>query len=325
MSVQERVLEALEQNRGKFFSGGALARELAVSRSAVWKAIDRLRDLGYPIDASTNRGYRLLPDSAILSPQSVARYLTVPGLSLEVYPSLSSTNTVLRQRAEEGAPEGTVVLAGQQTAGRGRRDHGFFSPADSGLYVSILLRPAFSAADSLCITTCAAVSAAQTIEDLAKVPADIKWVNDLFCRGKKVCGILTEAALDLEGGGLRYAIVGIGLNLFPPKEGLPPELSQIVGSVFPAPPELPDCRSRAAAGILNRFFTDYPRLLDKPFFEEYRRRSFVLGQEITILSGGEARSALALDLDRDFQLVVREADGTLSSLSSGEVSIRPKN
>lgn len=322
MQVKDRVLEALEGHRGTYFSGEALAKELQVSRNAVWKAIRQLRDQGYPIHAVSNRGYSLAPDSAMLSPQSIAPFLTVPGLQVEVQPVVTSTNQVLRQRAEEGAHEGLALVAVTQTAGRGRRDHSFFSPPDSGLYLSFLLRPDLSARDALSLTTCAAASVALAIEECAGVDAKIKWVNDVFCHGKKVCGILTEAALDLETGGLQYAIVGIGVNLFPPKGGFPPELPE-AGAVFPTRPQGLEGRSQLAGSILNHFFSFYPHLKDKPFFADYRRRSLVLGQEITVLEGGQTRTAFALDLERDFSLRVRETDGTIHTLSSGEVRVRP--
>lgn len=322
MQVKDRVLEALEGHRGTYFSGEALAKELQVSRNAVWKAIRQLRDQGYPIHAVSNRGYSLAPDSAMLSPQSIAPFLTVPGLQVEVQPVVTSTNQVLRQRAEEGAHEGLALVAVTQTAGRGRRDHSFFSPPDSGLYLSFLLRPDLSARDALSLTTCAAASVALAIEECAGVDAKIKWVNDVFCHGKKVCGILTEAALDLETGGLQYAIVGIGVNLFPPKGGFPPELPE-AGAVFPTRPQGLEGRSQLAGSILNHFFSFYPHLKDKPFFADYWRRSLVLGQEITVLEGGQTRTAFALDLERDFSLRVRETDGTIHTLSSGEVRVRP--
>lgn len=322
MLVKDRVLEALEANRGEFFSGEALAGRLQVSRSAVWKAISQLRESGYPIDAVSNRGYCLRAESAILSPQSIAQYLTVPGLEVEVQPVVTSTNTVLRQRAEEGAPEGLVLAAVTQTAGKGRRDHAFFSPPDSGLYLSFLLRPDLAAQESLLLTTCAAAAVALAIEDCAGIEAQIKWVNDVFCRGKKVCGILTEAALDLETGGLQYAIVGIGVNLFPPAGGFPADLPE-AGAVFSSKPQGLEGRSQLAGRILNHFFSFYPDLSKKPFLDDYRKRSLVLGQPITILERGQTRPAVALDLEPDFSLRVREADGRVSILSSGEVSIRP--
>lgn len=322
MLVKDRVLEALEANRGEYFSGEALAGRLQVSRNAVWKAISQLRESGYPIDAVSNRGYCLRAESAILSPQSIAQYLTVPGLEVEVQPVVTSTNTVLRQRAEEGAPEGLVLAAVTQTAGKGRRKHAFFSPPDSGLYLSFLLRPDLAAQESLLLTTCAAAAVALAIEDCAGVEAQIKWVNDVFCRGKKVCGILTEAALDLETGGLQYAIVGIGVNLFPPAGGFPANLPE-AGAVFASKPQGLEGRSQLAGRILNHFFSFYPDLSKKPFFADYRKRSLVLGQPITILERGQTRPAVALDLEEDFSLRVREEDGSVRSLSSGEVSVRP--
>ena len=163
---------------------------------------------------------------------------------------------------------------------------------------------------------------ALAIEDCTGEPAEIKWVNDVFCRGKKVCGILTEAALDLETGGLQYAIVGIGVNLFPPEGGFPPELNE-AGAVFDSKPQGLESRSQLAGSILNHFFSFYPNLAEKPFFGDYRKRSLVLGQPITILERGQTRPAVALDLEEDFSLRVREEDGTVRCLSSGEVSVRP--
>ena len=319
MQVKDRVLAALEASRGTYLSGQALAQQLQVSRNAVWKAISQLRESGYPIQAVSHRGYCLDVDSPLLSPQSIARHLTVPGLQVEVAQTVSSTNTLLRQRAEEGAPEGLVLAAVEQTAGKGRQGHSFFSPPDTGLYLSLLLRPKLSAQDALLLTTCAAAAVALAIEACAGVEAQIKWVNDVFCRGKKVCGILTEAALDLESGGLQYAIVGMGVNLFPPAGGFPADLPQ-AGAVYTARPQGLESRSQLAGEILNQFFAFYPHLEEKPFFQAYRDRSLVLGREVTVLERGQTRTALALDLD--FSLQVREADGRERALASGEVRVK---
>ena len=324
MTVKDRVLSVLEARRGEWFSGEALARELGVSRSAVWKSISQLREGGYPIQAAPNRGYSLGQDSDLLSAQSIEQYLNIPGLEVEVRPVVTSTNDPLRQAAEEGAPEGKVMVAAEQTAGRGRRGHSFYSPPDAGLYLSLLLRPRLSAPEALSLTTCAAAAVALAVEECAGIPAQIKWVNDVFCRGKKICGILTEASLDLESGGLQYAIVGIGVNLFPPAGGFPEELADIMGSVYTEKPRGYECRSRLAGSILNHFFAFYQNIADKPFFADYRKRSFLLGQEIEVLERGQVRPALAMDLEPDFSLRVREADGTERVLSSGEVRARVK-
>ncbi|MCI9466204.1 MAG: biotin--[acetyl-CoA-carboxylase] ligase [Ruminiclostridium sp.] len=320
MLVRDRVLEALEAHRGEYFSGEALAAELSVTRAAVWKAISQLREGGVPIDAAPHRGYRLPADSDMLTPQGIARYVTVSGLQVEVREEVSSTNNVLREQALSGAPEGRVLIARRQSAGRGRRDHSFFSPADSGLYMSFLLRPSISAQAALLLTTCAAVATAFAIEEVTGVPTQIKWVNDVFCRGKKVCGILTEGDVDLETGGMRYAVVGIGVNVYPPQGGFPPELDQ-AGAVFQARPT-GALRCQLAGSLLNHFFTLYPQVQERSFFEAYRSRCLVLGQAVEVLEGGRVRPATVLDLNPDFTLRVREADGRERDLSSGEVRVR---
>lgn len=247
-------------------------------------------------------------------------YCTHPGLTVQFREEVTSTNTLLRQQAQEGAPEGTVLMAARQTAGRGRRDRTFFSPADTGLYLSLLLRPKLAPQEALYLTTCAAAAVALALEEFDLHP-QIKWVNDVFLHGKKVCGILTEGAFDPETGGLQYAILGIGVNLFPPEGGFPADLPE-AGAVFDRGPDPAETRRKLAGRILDRFFHWYPAIQDRPFFQDYRDRSLVLGQPIHILQGGQRRPATALDLEPDFSLRVREADGRETILSSGEVSIR---
>ena len=322
MRIREAVLAELMRNHGRFLSGEELAASLSVSRSAVWKAIGQLRSEGYAIDAGTNRGYRLTGGD-VLSREGVLRYLKTPEVDVQVYTSVASTNTLLKAWAEDGCAEGTVAAAEEQTAGRGRRGRGFFSPRGTGLYLSILLRPESSAGAALAITTTAAVAAAEAIEALSGEAAQIKWVNDIYMRGKKVCGILTEASLDVETGGLRYAIVGIGINVLPPPDGFPDELQEIAGAVFEdsAPP---DFRCRLAAELLDRFFARYRALGSEDCFEAYRRRCLVLGRRVTVLSGGIAvGEGEAVSLERDYSLRLRWDDGTESLLNSGEVSVLP--
>lgn len=322
MHSKDRVLSVLEQNRGFYISGEALAKELSVSRNAIWKAVRQLQESGHTISAVPNRGYLLSQENNVLSPQSISQHLMAAPLNLEVYPALSSTNTLLKQRAEDGAPEGTVILAETQTSGKGRLGRSFHSPPGGGVYMSLLLRPPFSAQESLCITTCAAVAVCKAIEKHTHVESQIKWVNDVFCHGEKVCGISTEASLDLEGGGLHYAILGIGLNVFPGKEPFPEELRDVAGTVLDGPIPGLDLRSILAAEILNLFLAEYPRLTEKSYFDAYRERSLALGKPIYILRNGTRQEALALELEPDFRLRVRLPDGSIESLSSGEVSVR---
>lgn len=322
MRVRDAVLTALLQQRGQYLSGEELAASLSVTRNTVWKAIGQLRSEGYPIEAVPNRGYRLTGGD-VLSREGIQRYLKTPEVDVHVYSSTASTNTLLKAWAEDGCAEGTTAVAEEQTAGRGRRGRGFFSPRGTGLYMSILLRPQAKAEAALAITTAAAVAAAEAIESLSGEAAQIKWVNDIFMRGKKVCGILTEASLDVESGGLRYAIVGIGINVLRPSGGFPDEIQEVAGAVFDDC-VLPDLRCRLAAELLDRFFVHYHALGSEACFEAYRKRCFVLGRRITVLSGGIAvDEGQVLDLERDYSLRIRCDDGTEKLLNSGEVSVLP--
>ena len=320
--TKDTVLALLRQHAGSFHSGAALAKELSLSRTAVWKAIEQLRREGYAIESATNRGYRLDEKSDVLSEQGVRNYLKNPALTPKVYASITSTNTVLKGMAAEGAPEGLCLIAGEQTAGRGRMGRSFYSPADSGLYMSLLLRPQLPAAEAVRITAAAAVAVCEAIEELSGLETQIKWVNDVLVHGKKVCGILTEASLDCESGQLHYAVVGIGINTAVPTGDFPPELRPIAGAVFgeEKPPEL---RCRLAALVLDKLMDYKDRLDDPTLLDAYRRRSLVLGKEISILSPGkEPEPAEAVDLAADYGLLVRLPDGGLRKLNSGEVSVR---
>ncbi len=323
MSVRDEVLLKLERHRGEFLSGQELAQELFVSRNAVWKAVASLREQGYGIEAVTNRGYRLREDGGIFSAQSVRRFLSPQDewFAVETAESVTSTNTVLKERAAAGAPEGTVLIAEQQTGGRGRQGRTFSSPRGTGLYTSILLRPKMRAEQALFLTTAVAVAVAETIEEVSGRAAGIKWVNDIWLDGLKVCGILTEASFDLEAGGLEYAVVGWGINLAEPAGGFPEELRGIAGAVFDRIPDA-ETKSRLAAGVLRRFRRYYETLGQKTFLKGYRERSILIGKDITILGSGEA--AFVLGIDDDCRLHVRLADGQERYLSSGEVRVRPK-
>lgn len=321
--IKDEILDILWQNPDTYVSGAELGRRLTVSRTAVWKAIEQLKNEGYRIESGTNRGYRLSSVSDVLSAKGIERYLKTPGLSIKVYPTITSTNTVLKTMAAEGAPAGLVLAAGEQTGGRGRLGRSFYSPSGSGIYMSLLLRPHMAAADVTGITACAAVAVAQEIERLSGREAAIKWVNDVFVDGKKVCGILTEASVDCESGMILYLVIGIGINTTLPGKGFPEELRDIAGAAFGSGHPVPDLRCRLAAGVLDRLTAYCADPAAQTIYEEYKKRSFVLGKPICILAAGQpSEPAEALDLERDFTLVVRCGDGQIRRLNSGEVSVR---
>ena len=303
--VKQEVLAALDAVRGRYISGQELAAQLGVSRTAVWKAVAALRRDGIPIKAVTNRGYTLAQSVDVLNAAAVAAQLdeaTVKALQIEVVDRLPGTNAALRSRADAGAREGLVLIAQAQSAGRGRGGHSFYSPP-GGLYMSILLRPEIGARQAVGLTAMAAVAAARAAERLCGVPITIKWVNDLWKNGKKVCGILTEAALDLESGMLDYAVLGLGLY-----DGSP----------------APGARAALAAAFLNAFWPLYRAGPRSGYLDEYRRRQALTGQRVLVTPRrGTPRAAQVQGIDDECKLVVRfDGESRPAALNSGEVSVR---
>lgn len=320
MGTKEKLLDILQENREAALSGERLALRLSVSRNAVWKAIKALEKEGHTISAVRNRGYRLLAPSDALSEWLIRTHLKRPEFfRVCVRKTVESTNTALKELAAKGEPEGLVLLAEEQSAGRGRFLRQFFSPPGSGIYLSLLLRPDKTAAEASLITVAAAAAVAETIEALCGKPARIKWVNDVFVNGKKVCGILTEAAIDLESGGLEYAVLGIGINLTAPEAGFPAELSGTAGAVFESG-RAAQTRERLAAEILNRFDDYYTALSDRAYLRTYREKSLLLNQEILI---NNSEQAIAQQINDDGHLIVRTKTGEIKTLLSGEVSVKP--
>ena len=316
MGTRQVLLKLLQDHPGVYLSGEELARQLGVSRTAVWKAIRALKDKGYGIEAVTNRGYCLSADTDVLDPEAIRGLLT--GFSWELHPvsSLASTNSALRELAGQGAPEGTVLIAASQSAGRGRMGRQFYSPEGTGLYMSLLLRPReLSPAESLQLTTMAAAALCMAIQQVTGLEPQIKWVNDLFLNGKKICGILTEGSFNLETGLLQDAVLGLGLNLYPPREGFPPELKNIAGALLPK--NRPDLKNTLTAAFLNQFSEFYREKKFRKAAEIYRSRSLLTGRQVEI----QGKTAEVLDINDRCQLVVRYDDGSIQALSYGEVTI----
>ena len=323
--VKQEVLAALDAARGRYISGQELAAQLGVSRTAVWKAVAALRSDGIPIEAVTNRGYTLSKNVDVLNAAAIAAQLdeaTLNALQIEVVDRLPGTNAALRTRADAGAREGLVLIAQAQSAGRGRGGHSFYSPP-GGLYLSVLLRPEIGARQAVGLTAMAAVAAARAAEKLCRTPIQIKWVNDLWKGGKKVCGILTEAALDLESGMLDYAVLGLGFNVVAPADGWPEELRNVAGALYDGTPA-PGARAALAAAFLNAFWPMYRAGNRSGYLDEYRRRQALTGCRVQITPrSGAPRRAVVLGVDDDCSLVVRfDGESRPAALNSGEASVR---
>ena len=322
MNTKQQLLNLL-MNQKQYISGSEIAEKLNITRSAVWKNIQQLQEQGYEIEAVRNRGYRFGGENDVPNPELIRYYLGEYKdlFEIEVRDEVSSTNSVLKEKAHD-LKNWHTLLALTQTSGRGRRGRSFFSPQGSGLYLSILVRLNVAAEVATHITTAAAVAACKAIEECTAAKPGIKWVNDIYVNGKKVCGILTEASLSVESGGLDWAVMGIGFNIYEPEEGFGPELEQIAGAVSAKKEK--DLKSRIAASFMKNFYDLCTNLENRTLTEEYRKRSFMKGKTIEVLRGNEKLPAVAEDIDEECRLIVRYPDGRKEALSSGEVSIKVK-
>ena len=326
MGTKKHVLELLENNRGQSVSGAHIAGQLNVTRNAVWKAVKELEKEGYRIDAAPNKGYCLRDDNDILSAQGMLPFLSQKEIAdrINIYRSLESTSTTAKELAMSGAEHGTIVMTDLQIAGKGRYGRGFFSPPGHGIYMSFVLRPALGYWIGMpaLVTASAAVAVCEAIEATTGKTPKIKWVNDVFLDGKKICGILTEAITDIESGAMQWIVVGIGVNFTTPGTGVPEDIKHIVGSVFSdGKPTI--TRNRLAAEIANRVL-NMERNSNSETLAEYKKRLLMLGEKV-IVSGlsesFEPFEATALDIDETGRLIVEKDTGETLPLSSGEISI----
>jgi len=326
-SVKVKTLKILEEYKGATVSGEKLAVDMGVSRAAVWKAVESLRKEGYRISASTNKGYILAADSDILSAQGIIPFINKEifdkiNKNILTYKVLESTNKTAKQKVFEGIPDGTVIIAEEQTQARGRLGRPFFSPAKTGLYMSLVIRPDFDSGKSLLVTTTASVAVCRAIKKICGLETQVKWVNDIFYEGRKICGILTEAITNFESGQIDAVIVGIGINCNTRPEDMPDDIKETAGSL-----NLDISKNRLAAEIINEFMSilnkynegTYPEYMD-----EYRRRSMVLRKDIKVYDNvsGEFKNAKAIDITDDGGLIVIYADGRKETLTTGEITIR---
>ena len=319
MSTKNDVLSAL-MGQEQPVSGEWLARKLGVSRNAVWKAVKQLRQEGYDIAARTNLGYQLTGSADHISEAQIRKWLGEGeiGARMEIHEKLDSTNNRAKALAAGGAPHGYLVAAESQDGGRGRFGRSFFSPEHSGVYITYILRPSLSAERAVMITSMAAVAVARAIEAVAKVDVRIKWVNDLYINDRKVCGILSEAAMDFESGQLDYAVLGIGINVAAME--FPPELQDIATSISNECGEAVS-RSRLIAEVSNQLNALYGQLETGEFMKESRSRSNVIGRDVLVMRGEEQFKARALDIDDRGGLVIQTETG-IQRVGSGEISLK---
>ena len=331
MSVKEQVLLLLEENKGEAISGEDIASKLSCTRASVWKAVNALKKDGYHVEAVNNKGYTLKISPDVLSKAYIQDKVSTAGIEIEIetHKSVDSTNNYLKQLADKGERRQFVCISEEQTAGKGRHGRSFFSPKNTGIYISFLLFPKVDISEASMYTTIAATASAKAIEKVSGFKTDIKWVNDIYMRGKKVTGILTEASTSIEDGSLDYVIVGIGINLYEPSGGFPDEIKDVAGAVFTGKNQIENLRNNIAAELIIQFM-NYVKdgLSGANFLKEYEKRLFVIGKDVRLLTPDHEKisdddvTVHVLGINEKCHLHVRFEDGHEEYLSGGEISVR---
>lgn len=320
--TKEKVLGLLLSNSDDYISGEELSNELNLSRNAIWKAINSLKEDGHKIDAIRNKGYKLSLSGDILSAEGITSYLMDKSFyDISVYDVLPSTNTFSKEIASKTPIEGKVIVANNQTQGRGRYDRRFFSPDNSGVYFSITLRPTFATENITFLPPLAALAVCKAVEKLSNSEPRIKWVNDVYIGERKICGILSEASFSMENNKLDYVILGIGINIYRPKDDFPEDIKDIAGCIFDKSET--DIRNKLIAEVLNFLYDSYKNFDAQEIAREYKNYSFLIGREVYVMENGKNdRTAKVLDINEKNELVVQYNDDTIKALNSGEVSIK---
>ncbi len=347
ISTKEKVLNILEANVGVAVSGEKLAEECNVTRAAIWKAINALREKGCNIEGTTNGGYILKANSDLFAQKDLLESLKTayPDLAqshVECFSEIDSTNTYAKRiLAECGSlrmPDGTLTEAGKkyhkaiivaesQTAGRGRLGRTFYSPTKTGIYLSVIYAPKGGITQPASLTAFSAIAICRVLKRLYNVDAQIKWINDIYINGKKASGILTEGVTNFETAQIESAIIGIGINIADNPEVFPAEVAQIAGSIIGNTKKDSNSnvkRTTLAANIAGEVLSimeEDPKSLIK----EYKAAQFLLGTEITVhpIIGDKnsTYTAKAVDIADDAGLIVELPDGSRKILNSGEVSL----
>lgn len=321
MKTKDIVLRELEKNRANYISGQELAEKLNISRTAIWKAINTLKESGFQIESQTKLGYKLLEKDDKLSEEGIRKGLReeLKDIDLFVYDEIDSTNTEAKRRLySSDVKDFTVIVSDMQKGGRGRTGKSFASPKGSGVYFSIILHPKdfydFSYFDLT--TVKAAVAVAEGIKEATGKQAEIKWVNDLFINGRKICGILSELDADFESRSVKSVIVGIGINVNEPKDDSFKDLKDIAGYIG-----TDVIRNEILSSILNAFYENNYVKKDKEIIEYYKNYSLVIGKDLTFELNGKKYTAKGFDINDKGNLIVDTGEKKIT-LSSGEVSIK---
>lgn len=320
--MKAEILKMLRKNDG-YISGQQICEYFGVSRTAVWKAINQLKEEGYVVEAIRNKGYRILSSPDITTKEELESQINTSwaGRTIYYYAELDSTNLEAKRLGEKGAPHGTLAVADMQTAGRGRRGRGWSSPSGSSIYMTILLRPDLEPNRAPMMTLIMAYSVACAVQEQTGLEAKIKWPNDIVIHGHKICGILTEMSTEIDY--IHYVIIGVGINVN--IQEFPEEIRETATSISL---ELGQAvkRSSLLACVMSHFEKNYQVFMEtqdlSKLREKYNQLLVNYGREVKVLGETVSYHAIALGINDKGELQVKKEDGTEASILSGEVSVR---
>ncbi len=321
--MKEQVLHLLKEQQPEFVSGELICKNLGVSRTAVWKHIQALRAEGYAIVSRPRAGYRLAGVPDRLYPQEILSGLKTEfmGRRIFYFVQVPSTNVLARELALAGAPDGALVVAEEQTGGRGRLGRGWFSPAGKGIWCSLILYPPVNPAAAPPLTMLTAVAVARAVRLVVDLTPGIKWPNDLLLGGKKICGILTEMSAEMER--INYLIIGTGVNV---------NIDNFPGEIANTATSLKACAGRTVSRVelLQAYLQEMEQLYRiwikegfAPVLKLWKDLCVTLQRPVRVSSLKESIEGWAEDVDEEGNLVLRLADGTVRHITAGEVSLRP--
>jgi BirA family biotin operon repressor/biotin-[acetyl-CoA-carboxylase] ligase len=315
------LLTLLAENATIVVSGARIAREIGVSRSTVWRWVERLRELGVRVKGHPRTGYFLEKVPDILTPDMLRQRLKGSLFGKRIYHffKIDSTNRVAMELGHAGEPEGSVVLAEEQTAGRGRAGRSWHSERAVGIYATVLLRPKLAPVQAPLLTMMAGLAARAAVVDATQLPVDVKWPNDLMVRGKKVGGILTE--MHAEPSQVRFVIVGLGINVN--QEKFPAELAGVATSLR-AESGRTQPRMEILVRLLREFENDYNRFTSEGSASVVKRfqeiSSYAQGKRVRVTNGTESYSGVTAGLTSEGLLRVERDGGELATVVAGDIT-----
>lgn len=321
--MRNEILDYFRKADGNFVSGQQISKDLHVSRTAIWKHINVLKERGYIFESSTRKGYRLIYAPNLLTPLEIdsALHTETFGRHVVYLESTQSTNEEAKKIAREGAEEGTIVVAEEQITGHGRLARGFYSPFAKGIWFSLILRPKFFPMEASKCTLLAAVGVCRGIRRMGLADAGIKWPNDILVHGKKLVGILTLMSASMEK--IDYIIMGIGINTGIKKNEFPQDFRE--GATSFLNEGINVSRKDLLAAILGELEKEYSIAQNEGFdkvLDDWRALSVTLGQEVRVIFGDDSYTGKAVDIDRDGCLLVNTGS-EVKRVIAGDVSIRP--